>query len=316
LAGDDNFLRAEYRVDEYDAHPNEQANREIGPLFVEFIDQVISGYEAGEPPPTHPTPTPPPPAELTARPPTPTPGASPPTLGVRMIDDFESTAEHWETETDGTGSTIECGPDTGMAHNGVASLHVQYNIVPDGWVDCGRTFESPQDWSAGAGISLYLRSDGSPQWITLMLFSGDPDAPTPFEVDFEITSENAWGQIGFPWADLARAEWADEGGLAELDPARMTGYGFSLGAGETSSEGALWVDDLHVSLGAAPPLVIPDATPEDAPAAPIEEIDEESGEEETSGGGICAGAALALPLGMVVTFLPGARRRMRRRCRP
>jgi hypothetical protein len=316
LAGDDNFLRAEYRVDEYDAHPNERANREIGPLFVEFIDQAIRGYEAGELPPTRPTPTPPPPAELTAPPPT--PGVSPPTLGVGMIDDFESSAEFWGTDTDGAGSTIECGPDTGMAHDGAASLHIQYSIVPDGWVGCGRSFESLQDWSDGAGVSLWLRSDGSPQWITLMLFSGDADAPTPFEVDFESTSENAWGwgQIGFPWADLARAEWADEGGLTELDPTRMTGYGFSLGAGESSSEGAFWVDGLHVSPGAAPPLVIPDATPTTAPAAPVEDVDEEPDEEETSGGEICAGAAVVLPLGMVVTLLPGARRRMRPRCRP
>jgi len=235
-----------------------------------------------------------------------------------MIDDFESTAEFWGTGADGMGSTIECGPDTGMAHDGAASLHIQYNIVPDGWVDCGRSFESLQDWSAGAGVSLYLRSDGTPQWITLMLFSGDADAPTPFEVDFEIIVEDAggWRQVGFPWADLARAEWADEGGLTELDPTRMTGYAFSLGAGETSSAGAFWVDDLHVSSGAAPPLVIPAATPTDAPAAPVEEVDEEPGAEETSGGGICPGAAVVLPLGMVVTLLPGARRKMRRRCRP
>lgn len=42
LAGDDNFLRREYRSDPYDAHPNERANREIGPLFVAFIDDAIT----------------------------------------------------------------------------------------------------------------------------------------------------------------------------------------------------------------------------------------------------------------------------------
>jgi hypothetical protein len=58
------------------------------------------------------------------------------------------------------GSTVECGPDTGTAHGEATSLRIHYNIVPDGWIDCGRPFESPQDWSGGAGISLFLRSDG------------------------------------------------------------------------------------------------------------------------------------------------------------
>jgi len=307
LAGDDDFLRPEYRVDEYDAHPNERANREIGPLFVAFINQAISSYEGGRP---RPTPTPPTPAKLTARPPT--PSVSLPTLGLGMIDDFESAAGYWETNT-ATGSAVECGPDTGTAHGGAASLRVHYSIAPGGWVDCGRSFESPQDWSDGEGISLWLRSDGTAQWITLMLFAGDADEPTPFEVDFEITSESAlgWRQVGFSWASFARAEWADEGGLAELDPARVTGYGFSLGADETSSEGTLRVDDLYLSPGAAPPLSIPAATPTAVPTTPAEEAAEEPGEKTGEGeepaGGICPGAAL--PLGMLTVLLAGRRRK-------
>lgn len=39
-----NMLRVEYRVDEYDAHPNELANRTIGPLFVDFVDRAIRAY--------------------------------------------------------------------------------------------------------------------------------------------------------------------------------------------------------------------------------------------------------------------------------
>jgi hypothetical protein len=43
LAGADNFLRPDYRVDENDGHPNERANRTIGPIFVDFIDETIRG---------------------------------------------------------------------------------------------------------------------------------------------------------------------------------------------------------------------------------------------------------------------------------
>ena len=42
----DNMLRAEYRTDEWDAHPNELANQTIGPLFADFIDQAVRTYTA------------------------------------------------------------------------------------------------------------------------------------------------------------------------------------------------------------------------------------------------------------------------------
>ncbi|MFQ6100807.1 MAG: carbohydrate binding domain-containing protein [Anaerolineae bacterium] len=299
LAGDDNFLRPEYRYDDYDAHPNELANRTIGPLFVAFIDQAIRSYEGGESRPT--------PAEQATQPP---PPIAPPSTGS-VIDDFESGAGYWETDADGVGSTIECGPDSGMAHDGTASLRIGYDIVPDGWVDCGRSFESPQDWSEGTGVSLFLRGEGTAQWVTLVVFAGDADEPTPFEVDVEIIPDDVWGwrQVGFSWANFTRAEWADEGGLAEVDPTRVTGYGFSLGAGETRGEGTLWVDDLHLSPGAAPPPSIPVTTPTRGPTAPVEEPGEEVGEEQGSGGGICPAAAVALPLGAVGVWLAGRRQR-------
>jgi hypothetical protein len=94
----------------------------------------------------------------------------------------------------------------------------------------------------------------------------------------------------------------------------MIGYGFSLGAGETGSEGALRVDNLHLSSGTAPPLVIPTATPTPAPAAPsetpIEESVEEPGpeDEKEPEGGICRGAAV-LPLGAIGILLASQRRR-------
>jgi hypothetical protein len=39
-----NMLRADYQADEYDAHPNELANRTIGPLFADFVDQSVRSY--------------------------------------------------------------------------------------------------------------------------------------------------------------------------------------------------------------------------------------------------------------------------------
>ena len=38
------MLRREYRTDNHDAHPNERANREIGPQFVSFVDSVVREF--------------------------------------------------------------------------------------------------------------------------------------------------------------------------------------------------------------------------------------------------------------------------------
>jgi hypothetical protein len=45
----DDMLRAEYRTDESDAHPNETANQAIGPLCADFIDEAVKTYAATGP---------------------------------------------------------------------------------------------------------------------------------------------------------------------------------------------------------------------------------------------------------------------------
>ena len=47
LAGRDDFLRSSYRYDDYDAHPNARANRDVAPVFVDFIDRAVRGFEPG-----------------------------------------------------------------------------------------------------------------------------------------------------------------------------------------------------------------------------------------------------------------------------
>lgn len=46
LADDAGYLRAEYRWNEDDSHPNALANQTVGPLFVEFVDQAVQSFKA------------------------------------------------------------------------------------------------------------------------------------------------------------------------------------------------------------------------------------------------------------------------------
>jgi hypothetical protein len=285
LAGSDNFLRPEYRYDDYDGHPNERANREIGPLFVAFVDEAIRTHYYGGPPPR-------PAATLV-------PGGeeSPPPviapLAEGVVDDFESGVDAWYVDI-GEGATTGCDADAG-AHGGAGALRMQYDVPSDGWGGCGRSFDVRQDWSGASGLSLWLRSDGEDRWVTLVVFAGNPDDPTPFEVGFDVGGD--WVQYTFQWADFVKADWMGDAGLPAFDPAQVTSYALYAAVGDA---GAIWVDDVVLITGEAPPVIAP--APIDEPVAPTEEPSE--GERR----GPCGGA-MALPLGALGVFLATRRRR-------
>lgn len=274
LAGDDNFLRPEYRYDNYDAHPNQRANREIAPLFVDFVDQAVQSYYGSgprpEPQPVEPLPI----AE---------PIGAPAVTGT--IDDFESGAGWWEADAP-SGSHIACAAEGDMAHGGSAALHIHYEI--EGWSYgwCGRGFDEPQDWSQSDGLSLWMRTTGTNQPLVLTVYSGDPDNATPFEVRWE--AEEEWASFSFPWDEWERASWADPNGLQAIDLTRITGIGFTIEAAENRSEGDLWVDDVALVSGAG--------QPPPAPAEPEEPVEEPSA-------GPCSLSTVVLPLGALVVLL-------------
>jgi hypothetical protein len=220
-----------------------------------------------------------------------------------MIDNMEA-EDYWESYGDDAGSTVTSRFDTEMAHSGSSSLRIEYDIKTDGWGDTGFTHESPQDWSSGSGISLWLHSDGTGQPVALMLLSGTPNEPTPFTVHFETTAESAagWSQFVFAWADFELASWADEGGLSELDPTQVVAMGFNF----SPSQGILWVDDISLATGEIqppPPAQEEQMEQEEPPPAPTTApeqapSDDEPESTESEGGGPCPSAAV-LPLAAV-----------------
>ncbi len=285
LVGDDNFLRPEYRMDEYDAHPNELANRTIGPLFVDFLDQSIRSYGVGvSRPPAEASPTPPAVEAPSTPEEVPVPADEP---EGTVIDDFEGYAGGggWDTWTDGGETTIECAVDSGAAHGGEASLLVQYRIAPEGWAGCGTSFEPPQDWGSVDGLSLWVRSDepGTPLAVTLQV--GDAEEPTPFQAELTtpLGSNEDWALVQLPWSSFLKPDWYGEGGVSQLDPGRVVGLSFDFSAsGESSQEGRFWVDDLGLLMEG-----------QERPAAPVAR---EEPVEEEGRGSLCPCSGLALPL--------------------
>ena len=278
LAGDDNFLRSGYRYDDEDGHPNARANGEIGPQFVAFVDEAIR--QAGVEPSSRPV--------IPATPDALPVGDLPPSAPVGgMIDDFESGLDAWYADF-GEGAAVACDVEGEVVRSGAASLRVQYTIPDGGWGGCGHAFDTPQDWSSARGLSLWLRSDGAVRPVTLVIFAGDPNDPTPFEMQLEVGG--AWEQVVSLWTDFDKAEWVGDAGLPAFDPAQVVSYAFNIEAGNT---GVLWVDDVEFTT----------ETESLPPAVPTQE----PGEGGSAGGGLC-GSVLLLPLGALGVYWAGRRR--------
>jgi hypothetical protein len=321
----------------WDSHPttagHRKATAEFVPLLNVYYHRWKSVAAAPRPSPTatteraeQPTPTPTQGAQDT---PTPAQEAQPaptlaPSTAAGVVDDFEVATEGWWTDSE-AGSTIECGLDSDVAHGGVSSLHLRYDVQPGGYADCGQSFEPLPDWSGSTGLSLWLRSEGAGQPLTVMVFSGDPIGPTPFETHLAVGDE--WAQFVLPWTGFSLAAWADAGESTGLDPARMIGYVFSIRAQEVSSEGSLWVDDIRLHAGRieeAVPTATPTAssagserTPAEEPASqatdtPAPEATQAVAEGKPSGG-ICPLSAMVLPAGALGIVLARRQRRVGRR---
>ncbi len=284
LAGPDNYLRPEYRVDDWDAHPNALANETNGPILVGFLDQAIQTYFGGDPPPVVEGM----PAEEIQ---VPEAEESEPDSALTVGDqDLEETS--WHTDSDGTVSSITCSLDQEWFASGSSSLHVNYSLGAEGYASCGNQFDAHLDWSAGDGVQFNLHADRAGQTVTLMIFSGGLDDPVPFEVDFMTTEKGSrgWEVVYFSWADFVKSDWYGEGGLAALDPTRIISFAFGLDSMEPV-QGNFWVDGFRVYSGEAPVVADP----------PAGGVGEESDVQDTqpdgnSSGGICPFTTLGLPL--------------------
>jgi len=285
LTDGDNFLRPEYRMDEYDAHPNELANRTIGPLFVDFLDQAIRTCGGGA---SHPVAQPTTPSEVVETPvisaETPPPVGA---VGTSVIDDFEGygPGEGWDAWTDGGETTMECRPDNQIAHGGTFSLLMEYDIASEGWAGCGLSYDSQQNWSDGDGLSMWLRAEEPDQQLAITLHVGDLQEPTPFQAELTTAprSVGGWVEVELPWERFAKPDWHGPGGTPEFDPSQVTGVSFDFSApGGSRREGTLWVDDLSLSVKGQVRTIFP-----------VVAVDEP---EEEGDGGICPFSTLSLPL--------------------
>ncbi len=267
--GDDD---ANPNVSEYptdgDDHPSPAGNQKASGEFVPVLNVYYNRYlaaasgEAPPPPTAIPTPppgeTPPPPTAVPTPPPDEEGGkeqkqekvAEPRAAG--LIDDFEGTYgpyEGWSPYTDEQGdTTFEYRLDGEVYYNGATSLRMEYDIAPWGWCGCGRSYDSPQDWSGGTGLSMRLHGDRADQDLGVTLYVDGSGEPTPFEFWFEAPAESVddWALVELPWEGFIKPDWAGGAGLSEFDPAQVVGIWFGFVAEEGRNTGTVWVDDIRL----------------------------------------------------------------------
>ena len=249
-----------------DSHPNTAGHSKATAEFVPLLNVYYHRWKNAPAQAPAPTSTPAQEAQPTStpaeeKPPTPTPAEGSTTKPAGVIEDWEG-ENWWDSYGDGDKSTVVAEVDTVTFHGGAASLRVEYNISAEGWGDTGTSFEQPQDWSGGNGLSLWVHAD-APALLILVLFAGDPETPTAFETELALSEAqvDGWSEVLLPWEAFTLAPWNDNPGLKTLDPAHITGIDFNF----TPGKGTFWVDDITLFSGEIQPPAEP--TPTSAPKA-------------------------------------------------
>ena len=242
LADEDGFLRAEYRGDEWDSHPNELANQAVGPLLVDFVDQAVRTFVPGEPP---------------VRPVTVDPDdVAPAVLGVQgdVIEDFERDPAllsdfWWSWQDDGVDlDAFELAP---LGFDSSQALRVTYRSPAEHYGGFGLSFDPPRDWSAVDGISFYWQADQPDLVVGVILGVADPDSPdasvTPFMV-YLTPPAGDWEQVTLAWDAFAKADWIGDEGVDMFDPANISEVSFVFGSWENAQQATLWLDGIRLAL--------------------------------------------------------------------
>jgi hypothetical protein len=264
-------------------------------------------WQADVPPPAQPEPATAAPAESG-----PEPSAAQP-LAAGLIDDFEGAppagTSGWEGYfQDNTDTRLACAPELGEAHAGTAALKFEFDVTADSWATCGFYFDSVQNWSAGQGITFYLRANQAGILFDVDLYGGSPGGHTTYRYLTQTPPESVdnWTLMEIRWDQILRAEWEENAGTP-FNPAEVTG--FSIGLSTPQQErisGTLRLDDLAL-LGTEPvEAAPPPAQPTEAvaePAVPAEPV-------ESPGRPLLpCGGAVGVPLLLVGASLFGRKRK-------
>ncbi len=244
LADSDGYLRAEYRADEWDSHPNERANATVGPLLVEFVDRTVRAFTPGTAPAIENV-EPMSGAEIEDN-------AAPLAMGDLLADfEVEALPDNWWFYSNEPVTRFDCVLDRAGVGSSQA-LRMSYDIPGGGNAGCGFDVDSGTAWDGTAGLAFSWRADAPGLALRVALGVFDPDQQvlgiedaTPFEI--ELTSSGTdWAHVLIAWSDLARVEWVGDTGVNSFNPARVVHVTLDVGRWDRAESGAIWLDNLEL----------------------------------------------------------------------
>lgn len=238
MADEQGFLSKAYRPDdEWDSHPNTQANQMAGPVFVAFVDQAVRDFVPGA-------------ASSLAQPESVTTALVP----GDMIDDFEGDSaafsDRWWIYGD-AGVRIETFGQVAPGYDSPQALGITFTSPAQYYGGFGMSFDSIQDWSHASGISFYWQASQPGLLVNVYITGLDPqDMETSSPLVVEATPPvGEWEQITLLWADFARPDWVGDYGLDALDPIAIRDINFGFGDWEKALDATLMIDNIHLVTG-------------------------------------------------------------------
>jgi hypothetical protein len=227
---------------------------------------------------------------------------SAPSAVAGSIDNFDSgqilDTYGWEAFRDeaAASTTMACGAESGTGRGGNA-LKLDFNIAANSWGTCALTYETPQNWNSGNGLTFYFRASKAGVYFDVDLYAGPSENRETYLYTVETPAESVyeWVLMELRWEDFKRASWEENAGAVFTKADQVDGMAFGIGSPpDASSIYTIWVDDLGL-LGTTSVDIPSEPTPTSVPeqSAPVEQPQKPSLP--------CAGA-LILPMSVVVSL--------------
>ncbi len=251
-----------------DDHPAARGDQKATGEFLPLLNYYVNRWQAGDtsaPPVSEPAPA----AEAD-----PVPELYPAqSAATSIIDDFEGAAPRgsygWEAfKDDRSSSKITCAPNGEIAYQGAHSLKINYNVELYSWSTCDLSFDNPQNWSSGEGISFYVYAEQEDTFFNVDLFSENAESRESYVHHVRLDTFGEWEQVYIPWAAFTRVDWEENPNtlFAKADQVSGLAFGFDTPSGsEQAPVGVLYIDELSLGgTGTPSEATAPDV---DAPVA-------------------------------------------------
>ena len=167
-----------------------------------------------------------------------------------LLDDFEggvpSDTGGWEAYWDeGTPTALDCSVESAAGSSGSA-LRLDYHVTPYSWGTCGVSYDSPQDWSASAGLVFSVHSEHSGDVLHVDLYSEGSEGRESYlyQLALDQTAADGWREVAIPWSSFHRVEWEADAGAPFASQDSISGLAFGFGTEEEEIQGTVWFDEV------------------------------------------------------------------------